>query len=90
LAGDTVNYKKKQGLEEQLIDDEVVLFDTDTFKFYELNETMTLVWQQLDSASVDDIVQTISKTYTVSVQQATKDVHNAIQELIKLELISKK
>jgi len=85
-----MNYKQKEGLEEQTIEGETILFDVESFKFYELNETMTIVWQHLNTKTVDQISEFISKTYDVSESKAAADVQKATQELEQLKLIQRK
>ena len=82
-----MSYVKKEGLEEQKIDGETVLFDVDSFKFYEFNETMSLIWKHIDSKSVDEIAELIMKEFEVNKETAIKDVNKSISELESANLI---
>ena len=76
-------------IEEQKVGDMVVLFDTESFRFYELNGTMGFIWDMLKtSVTKKDIIAGITKEFSVDRKRAEADVEKAIDNLRKKKLIS--
>lgn len=80
--------KRNDQIEEQKIGNKTVLFDTDTFKFYELNETMGFIWELLkEETTKDAIVKKMIKEFDVSAERAEKDISKSIESLKKKKLL---
>lgn len=61
---------------------ESVLVDLDTKRYYQLNETATLIWQGLaKGGSKADIVSRLTAVYAVSDEDAEKSVADVIESL---------
>ena len=61
---------------------ESVLVDLDTKRYYQLNETATLIWQALAAGSSKvEIVGTLTSVYDVTNQDAEKSVDQVLQHL---------
>ncbi len=84
-------YQQKKNIEEQNIDDKIILFDINSFKFFELNETMSDIWSYIKKIRTkEDIVKEIVSKYEVTTKEGEKDVKEALQELKKENLIEEK
>ena len=61
---------------------ESVLVDLDTKRYYQLNETATLIWQALAAGSSRvDIVGSLTSVYDVTNEDAEKSVDQVLQHL---------
>lgn len=69
--------------------DESVLLDTKTHRFFELNQAATLVWQSLGSGrSIDDAATEIASRFDIALETARADVVKLVDELCSLGLLS--
>jgi hypothetical protein len=61
---------------------ESVLVDLDTKRYYQLNETATMIWRALaDGSSKADIVGSLTSVYDVTEEDAEKSVDQVLQHL---------
>ncbi len=61
---------------------ESVLVDLDTKRYYQLNETATLIWRGLaDGSSKANIVGSLTSVYDVTEEDAVTSVDQVLQEL---------
>ena len=61
---------------------ESVLVDLDTKRYYQLNETATLIWRALaNGSSKADIVGSLTSIYDVTEEDAEKSVEQTLQHL---------
>jgi hypothetical protein len=61
---------------------ESVLVDLDTKRYYQLNETATLIWRALAAgSSKTDIVGSLTSVYDVTGEDAEKSVDQVVQHL---------
>jgi hypothetical protein len=61
---------------------ESVLVDLDTKRYYQLNETATLIWRALtDGNSKEDVVRSLTSAYDVTEEDAAKSVDQVLQHL---------
>lgn len=61
---------------------ESVLVDLDTRRYYQLNETATLIWQALAAGrSRLDIVRNLTSVYDVTNEDAEKSVDSVVEHL---------
>jgi hypothetical protein len=67
---------------------EGVLVDLNTKKYYQLNETASLVWRRLEQGkTVPEIAQEMTETYDVTLEHATTSVENALLSLTAQKLV---
>jgi hypothetical protein len=79
---------RKQRIEEAPLQNELMLFDPDSSKFYVLNPTMAFVWRRCEEQSADDIAAALENEFAgVARSQASSDVHSAVSELVNLGLV---
>lgn len=84
-------YHKNDEIDEQRIDDKIILFDTKSFRFYELNPTMTEIWDMLDkNPTMEDVVNDIVSKYDVDEETAKKDVEKSLNDMLDKNLINTK
>ncbi|MGA8810077.1 MAG: PqqD family protein [Thermoanaerobaculia bacterium] len=61
---------------------ESVLVDLDTKRYYQLNETATVIWQALaDGRSKTDIVARLTSVYDTTEEDAEKNVDRILEQL---------
>ena len=61
---------------------ESVLVDLDTRRYYQLNETATVIWRGLaDGSSKTSIVGSLMSVYDVTEEDAAKSVDQVLQDL---------
>lgn len=69
-------------------EDEVVIINTATGRYYDLTGSGPLVWTRLqDGASVDDIVASLAAAYDVPESTAREDVERLLDELSEEQLV---
>jgi hypothetical protein len=80
MEGDKM--KRNKRIEEQKVGDKTVLFDTDSFKFYELNETMGFIWDLLKNETTKkQITEKLTKEFDVDAKRAERDMDKAVESL---------
>ena len=67
---------------------EGVLVDLNTKKYYQLNETATLVWRGLEKQKpLENIVEEITQAYDVTPPRAFSSVQNLLRNLYAQKLV---
>jgi hypothetical protein len=67
---------------------ESVLVDLNTKRYYQLNETATLIWRALtDGSSKADIVTSLTSAYDVTDEDAEKSIDQVLEHLIAHRLV---
>lgn len=70
-------------------DTEGILVDLNTKKYYQLNETATLIWKGIASkAPIVEIANRLTTSYEVTPEDAQRNVQAIIQQLQDYKLIS--
>ena len=70
------------------IDSEAVILDINTGTYFGLNEVSNRIWQLLQSpASESEIVTQILTEYDVTQEEAEKDLHGLLQEMLSTGLV---
>jgi hypothetical protein len=73
----------------ELDEQEGVLVDLNTKRYYTLNETAIFVWRLLEKKlSADEIAQELSDNYEVTPEQATASVNKLLGELSQRNLLT--
>ncbi len=83
------NLVKKKGVEEQVLDGELLISDPDTGQVHILNETARIVWHLSDGRhTLIEIEQEIMNTFSFSKASDIRgDIEHSINELIDKELL---
>lgn len=72
----------------QFSDNVIVLKDSETGWFYQLNDVGTLIWELVDGAhTIDDIVREVLSEYDVTPEQAHADVMEFLENLRDLNFL---
>ena len=70
-------------------DTEGILVDLNTKKYYQLNETATLIWKALGKGSAADVIaDQIVATYEVTREDAIKNVESILEKLESYNLVT--
>lgn len=68
--------------------DELVMFDTESGKYYGLNNIATEVWKRLeDPVSVEKLCRSLTDEFDVTLQQCREDMLEFLPELVERDLI---
>ena len=68
---------------------EGILVDLNTKKYYQLNETATLIWKELaNNAPIVEIANSLAASYEVTPEDAQRNVQSMVQQLRDYKLIS--
>lgn len=82
-------YKVNKEIVHQVIDGELVIFDSDNSLLLTLNETATAIFNSLSKEqTIDDIVRLMTSEFDVETKQAKKDTRTLIDELIKKNIVT--
>lgn len=68
---------------------EGILVDLNAKKYYQLNETATLIWKGIaDEAPIVEIANSLAASYEVTPEDAQRNVQAIVQQLQDYKLIS--
>ncbi|HEX5703723.1 MAG TPA: PqqD family protein [Pyrinomonadaceae bacterium] len=68
---------------------EGILVDLNTKKYYQLNETATLIWKGLaNKAPIVEIAKRLTTSYEVTPEDAQRNVQAIVQQLQDYKLVS--
>ena len=68
---------------------EGILVDLNTKKYYQLNETATLIWKGIaNKAPIVEIANSLTTSYEVTPEDAQRNVQAIVQQLQDYNLIS--
>lgn len=74
----------------ELDDDESVLLDLNTRRYYTLNETGVVIWRHIsDGRSIDEVKSAVLERFEVSVEEAESCVVEFVTNLEKEGLVSR-
>jgi len=69
---------------------EGVLVDLNSRKYYQLNETASLVWRCLQQGMpIEDIAREMTERYEVTLERATLSVQSAVKSFEEQKLLSR-
>lgn len=71
----------------ETIDDETIVIDFDDGTYYSLRTTANFIWQLLESASAEQIIQAVCQTYTGDPEQIESSVQAFLSQLVQAQLI---
>jgi hypothetical protein len=68
---------------------EGILVDLNTKKYYQLNETATLIWKGIaNNAPIVDIANSLTISYEVTPEDAQRNVQAIVQQLHDYKLVN--
>jgi len=71
------------------VDDELLMADIDSGKYYGLNDIATAIWQNLEKKiTVEDLCKRLCESYEVNPEQCSTEVLAFLKELQTRNLIS--
>lgn len=80
--------KKKPGLVEYEVDDELAVYDPDLNKVHILNRTASAVWGLIEEGTpTEEIVSLMAKAYGLDLASAKKDVMEVIRRFSDAGLV---
>lgn len=84
-----MTFEQNQEVEAAPLNDEAILLDPTSSKFFMLNSTSAFVWEQLSTpATIEDIATAIVGTFAdVTPEAAIADVSSTLDELVSKNLV---
>lgn len=82
-----MNYKKKENLVCEHIDDEIIVFDTDIERFYEFDGVGSFLWSIMEDTDLEDITQKVCDEYDVEKGTALTDITTFFEDLLEKNLV---
>ena len=85
-------YERSMGLEGAPLNDEAILLDPVTSRFFMLNRTSSFIWERLSTpTTAESLAGEICKTFdNVALPEALNDVRATLDEMLSIGLISSK
>ena len=83
-----MTFERNQEVEASPLNEEAILLDPTSSKFFMLNSTSAFIWGQLSTpATVERIATAIVDTFAdVTPEAATADVRSTLEELVSMNL----
>ncbi len=70
------------------VDDELVILDGPSGRYFGLNDVGAFVWDQLEhDCSLDDLLAAVIVEYDIDRQQASRDIDELINQLVEGGLV---
>lgn len=84
-------YRRKKDLPEQVMGEELMVFDSDSDKVHVLNKTSAFIWGCLgDELDEEAIRQRLEKTFDLSaVKDVPEVIRTALRQLAEKDLVEK-
>jgi len=84
-----MTFERNQEVEGAPLNDEAILLEPTSSKFFMLNSTSAFVWEQLSTpATIEGIATAIVDTFAdVTPETAMADVRNTVDELVSMNLV---
>jgi hypothetical protein len=84
-----MTFERNQEVEAAPLNEEAILLDPTSSKFFMLNSTSAFIWDQLSRpATVERIATAIVDTFgDVTPETAMADVRNSVEELVAMNLV---
>ena len=80
---------RNPGVLESQLDDELVLLNVQTGRYYGLNRVGRFVWQTLgESHTLDEVIAAVMDTHDVTLDRATADVQALVRRLAQEGLVT--
>lgn len=82
-------FERNQQVEAAPLNEEAILFEPNSSKFFMLNSTSAFIWEQLSTpVSIERIATAIADNFAdVTPQNAVADVRNTVEELVSMDLV---
>lgn len=86
---DAKGYVRSSNVEFQQIDDEGILLDMESGRYYRLNETATEVWKTLENpASISAITDRLSDVYAAPPREIVDDVEQVLKDMTNMGVVA--
>lgn len=84
-----MTFQQNQEIEAAPLNEEAILLDPASAKFFMLNSTSAFIWEQLSTpATIEGIATAMVDTFAdVTLEHAVADVHNTVEELVSMNLV---
>lgn len=83
-----MQYRKRENLTVQSVDEETLILDLDSNHIHQLNPTASFIWELCDGTmSVERLAEVFAGNYEIDIETARVDVGNVIEQLLELGLI---
>lgn len=83
-------YSKKNDIMFCEIQEQGVLLDLKSNKYFSLNEVANFIWNKIDlGLTVEEMVNCLSLDYEINFEKCQKDVKNLINEMLERGFIEK-
>ncbi len=70
------------------VDDELVILDVSSGRYFGLNDVGAFIWEQLEhDCSSDDLVDAVVAEYSIDPRQASTDANKLIEQLVDRGLV---
>jgi len=82
-------FERNQEVEAAPLNEEAILFDPNSSKFFMLNSTSAFIWEQLSSpVSIEGIASAITENFAdVTPENAVVDVRDTVEQLVSMDLV---
>lgn len=84
-----MTFERNQEIEAAPLNEEAILLDPTSSKFYMLNSTSAFIWEQLSTpATIEGIATAVVDRFSdVTPENAVADVRSTVEELVSLDLV---
>ena len=79
-------YRRKPGILETEVENEMVLLDPESQAMFSLNSVGRVIWRQLEGSNVDDVTERVMEKFEIDEQTARSDARELLDELVKAGL----
>ena len=82
-------FQRNQRIEAAPLNEEAILFDPTSSKFFMLNRTSSFIWDRLSAPSTaESLAGEVCKSFeNIGPEDALKDVRTALDEMLSMELV---
>lgn len=81
-------YTKNAECDVSMMEDAIIIMKKDDNSLHVFNETASLIWEHIESCSIDDMAKIIMTKYTdVSIDVVMQDINNMINIMLEKNLI---
>jgi Coenzyme PQQ synthesis protein D (PqqD) len=79
--------KKRPGLNERILEGEVLILDRINGRIHHLNPTASYVWKQCDGSSAKAIAEKLVQAFQIDLATAERDVNKVLGEMKRMNLL---
>lgn len=83
-----MHYKRTEKALATPVDDELVMFDSESGRYYGLNEVATAIWELLEQPrSIEGLIEILTNEFEVSAETCRQEVEGFLAQLLKRGLV---